>query len=461
MFKKMLCLVTAMILLLCLQACDSDTATPTIPITPTINGVNLSEFSIVYNSDELDYCHRAAQYIQKEIETRTGLSLPLIEDDEETATNEIIVGETNRDISAQLDVKTEVMDFTILATDDKVAMEGKYFTVAAAAYYFVDTYITDSPCEASIPKEALTHKPITKEVNNIIFLIGDGMGTYQTQLFDYMTAPKHVTTDGEDLFYGYLFPAQGFSRTNSYTGTTDSAAGGTALSSGMKTNNGYVGIDRFQLPIKSLTELAGAQGKATAIMSTDVQSGATPAAFSAHVTSRDDTSAIYTSQLQLQQKYGTVFSCGFNTNSNTVLERNINNILNKMTESEKGFFLMYEEAHIDKYCHNQNLNGAFEALIRFNQAIGLFMEYAFYHPDTFVIITADHETGKLSINEDGKPVVNQTTHSSADVPVFAYGHMSECFDDNTYENVQIPKTLAKFLGDDDFGDISSSYAPLF
>ena len=122
---------------------------------------------------------------------------------------------------------------------------------------------------------------------------------------------------------------------------------------------------------------------------------------------------------------------------------------------------MYEEAHIDKSCHNEDLNGAFKALIRFNQAIGLFMEYAFYHPDTFVLITADHETGKLSVDEDGKLVVNQTTHSSADVPVFAYGHMSECFDNHTYENVQIAKTLAKFFGDNDFGDIVSSHPTLF
>jgi hypothetical protein len=58
---------------------------------------------------------------------------------------------------------------------------------------------------------------------------------------------------------------------------------------------------------------------------------------------------------------------------------------------------MYEEAYIDKHSHSAELTATFFACVRFNQAIGCFMEYAFYHPETVVIITADHETGGIAL----------------------------------------------------------------
>ena len=128
-----------------------------------------------------------------------------------------------------------------------------------------------------------------------------------------------------------------------------------------------------------------------------------------------------------------------------------------MDENEKGFFLMYEEAYIDKHCHNNDADNTFLTLMRFNQAIGRFMEYAFYNPDTMVIITADHETGGLAIN-DGVCTYSSEDHTSADVKIFAYGVGTEVFDGVTVENTQIAKTIAAFMGADSFGDPATAPA---
>jgi alkaline phosphatase len=95
----------------------------------------------------------------------------------------------------------------------------------------------------------------------------------------------------------------------------------------------------------------------------------------------------------------------------------------------------------------------FLAVLRFNQAIGRFMEYAFYNPDTFVLITADHETGGLHPGAGGNYVYSSGDHSGANVPVFVYGQGAEIFDGQTVENTELPITIAKtFWGEESFGD---------
>ena len=85
-------------------------------------------------------------------------------------------------------------------------------------------------------------------------------------------------------------------------------------------------------------------------------------------------------------------------------------------------------------------------MVRFNQAIALFMEYAFYNPETMVVITADHETGGLHLDENGEYQFVSEDHTSANVPVFAYGAYGDAFDNKTIENVQIAKTVAALFG---------------
>ena len=427
-----------------------------------INGIPLSEFTIVYSEEDHDYSKRAAEYIQSEILTRTGLELELIEDDQDSRTaGEIVVGETARPISERMNADTQGTQFAILAEGGVIALEGDYFIIAAAAYFFIETYVPEDNFSAQIPTEVTVHDPIVKEAENFILLIGDGMGVYQTTLFDVFENNVYYS-DGEDTFYGYYLPAHGFSRTDSLTGTTDSAAGGTALSCGVKTLNSRVGMSRNHRKLRSITELAISLGMSTAVMSTETSTGATPASFSAHVRDRGLAHLISNQQTNLWAKYGTLIECDFDyyTDSGIALiEDKVVSMYDRLDDNPNGFFIMYEEAHIDKHCHSNDMVQTYRAVVRFNQVIGRTMEYAFYHPNTFVMITADHETGDLYPNDSGIYVYHSGGHSSHDVPVFAYGAGADLFDGVTVENVQIPMTIANFMGVSDFGD-QSVYRPL-
>ena len=423
---------------------------------PVVAGVKLSEYVIVYDEEGLDYNRRAAEYIKSRAYEELGVKLDVVDDSAPVSDHEIVVGETSRAISAELDVDTKGVEFAILASGGSVALEGDYFVIAAAAYFFMETYAPEAGYEATLPEGIKVHQPIVKEAKNFIMLIGDGMGVYQTRLFEYIQGECDFD-DGEDIFYGYMLPYLGYSRTESLSGITDSAAGGTALSCGYKTLNEYIGRDENKNDIKSLTELASEMGMAGAVMSTETKTGATPSSFSAHADSRNSTADILTSQAESIKNYGTIIDCGYdyyNAKYIEVIEEHIEETLGAVSANEKGFFLMYEEAHIDKHCHKNDISNTYLALLRFNQAIGRFMEFAFYNPDTFVLITADHETGMLLPGEDGALHYNDTDHSAADVPVFVWGKGAELFHEKTFENVQIAHTIAALMGEDNFGDQS-------
>ena len=423
----------------------------------TVNGTNLKEYVIVYSDTDTDYSLRAAKYIKDKILDITGADIPLIEDDEPKGEkHEIVVGKTSRAISADTDVETDGLEFVIASDGTDVALDGDYFIIAAAAYYFIETYVTAVDSETTVSTGASVHTPIVKEAKNYILLIGDGMGLYQTKMFEYLTNDYNVS-DGEDMFYGYLLPYIGGSRTNSLSGVTDSAAGGTALACGEKTYNEYIGRDKDQNDIKSLTELAIELGMSAGVMSTDKRTGATPAAFSAHAYDRDDDSAILESQNHTKYDIGAIINCGYSDstqNGMNVIESEIVKTLDKLDDNENGFFFMYEEGYIDKNCHNNDMDATFKTVMRFNQAIARFMEYAFYNPETFILITADHETGGLAPNEDGVLEYSIDDHTGADVLTFAYGESAQLFDGVTVENIQIAHTIASFWGVYDFGDQS-------
>lgn len=424
-----------------------------------LNGVSLSEYSIVYAEGDADYTFRAAKYIQSEIFERTGLQLPVQADyKRSTSEYEIVVGDTQRQISKDLDADTQNLQFAITADETDIAMEGDYFIIAAAAYFFVETYIPDAIFESTVPQKVTIHEPIVKEAKNYIILIGDGMGFNQTALFEKypdQTSKTRKYSDQENLFYGYYFPNQGEARTNSLSGVTDSAAGGTALATGYKTINKYVGKNESGENVQSLTELASSLNKATAVMSTDLFTGATPASFTAHTIHRDNSDSILAYQEKLTKEQGTLISCEHNdydSDGVEALESELTRILTELEKNENGFFMMYEEGHIDKHCHDNNIEKTFQALVRFNQVIGRVMEHAFYNPDTFVLITADHETGGLQKSEKDGFYYTSGDHSGVNVPVFAYGWNAELFNERAVENTQIPKTIARMMGVADFGD---------
>ena len=114
------------------------------------------------------------------------------------------------------------------------------------------------------------------EIKNIIYLIpdGGGYGPYDFANmvkiaggFDVTKFPtKTPTTTDPMTMRSYL---AGSMTTDCITGAvTDSAAAGTAMATGIKTINGFVGINKDMIPVANLVEAAESVGKATGIIST-------------------------------------------------------------------------------------------------------------------------------------------------------------------------------------------------
>ncbi len=459
--------------------------------TATLNGVDISEYVIVYSEDDLDYAQTAAEYIQKQILLRTGRRVEVVDDSTAEAAYEILVGETNRSYSESISAPDETaMKFTFASNGTKIAMKADYFIIAGAAYYFVETYVGTTDFTNTANTGVTTQNTITKEAKNYIFMIGDGMGEMHTKLFEkYGAAPTSGTygySDGEAIFYGYYLPYLGWQKTANINGAiTDSAAAGTALATGYKTINGYVGKDQYLNDVKNLSELAMELGKSVAVMSTEGSDGATPAAFSAHSDGRYNDDEIISDQAS----FGGLLIDGYNNyNAYTAAEYAtweplVKAGLNSVAGDTDGFFIMYEEAHIDKVSHrldstspsgytgDTSMETLWRTVYRFNQAIGIFMEYALYNPETMVLITADHETAGLSSSfepTEENPVDEQKygsvwNHSLKNVQVFTYGDGAEtfaCDSADAYENASLSRTFAHLMTDGDADDFGNPVYPI-
>ena len=322
------------------------------------------------------------------------------------------------------------------------------------------------------------------EIKNVIFLIGDGMG------FNHLNKTEKerelsLTIDKFDI--------GGESMTRSLSAAvTDSAAGGTALATGERTSNGAIGVYMFDLFAtysypKSITELCKESGMMTGVITTDETSGATPASFSAHAYDRGDAEDITSDQMAsgFDLIWGTengiatkadAEANGFTyvttyaemmalpegsrsfaqfTNALWTLQQSDENTptLSQMTEkaidllddTDEGFFLMVEGAHIDKHSHSNEDDNMTEAMAEFDKAIKIALDYAKADGETLVVVTADHETGAIT-PENGGYVFTRGSHSDANVPVRVYGADKLIYKGEVLNNYEIPIRIAYTLG---------------
>lgn len=322
------------------------------------------------------------------------------------------------------------------------------------------------------------------EIKNVIYLIGDGMG------FNHL----NKTEKERDLSLTINeFKIGGESMTRSLSNAvTDSAAGGTALATGERTSNGAIGVYMFDLfstysyP-KNITELCKESGMMTGVITTDETSGATPASFSAHAYDRGDAEDITADQMTsgFDLIWGTengiankadAVANGFTyvttydemmalpegsrsfaqfTNALWTYEQSDENTptLSQMTEkaidllddTDEGFFLMVEGAHIDKHSHSNESENMTEAMAEFDKTIKLALDYAKADGETLVVVTADHETGAIML-EDGEYVFTSGSHSDANVPVRVYGSDKLIYKGEVLNNYEIPIRIAYTLG---------------
>lgn len=324
-----------------------------------------------------------------------------------------------------------------------------------------------------------------KQIKNVIYLIGDGMGPLHLE--------KTKQEKGIELTMD-TFPHQGRSMTRSLSSSvTDSAAGGTALATGTRTYNGAIGVYmddpvRAESHPKNLAELCLENGMMTGIVTTDKTSGATPATFSAHTYSRGNTKAISSQQLAsgydliwggttdyvtqsdaeangftLIKTYDEMMALQPGTRSfaqfdndtwhleqvdadTPTLEQMTMKAVDLLDDTDEGFFLMVEGAHIDKNSHANNDEGMTEALEEFDRTIAAVLAYAEADGETLVVITADHETGGIVLNEDGTYSFTKGDHSDADVPVLVYGSDTIIENGEVLNNYEIPIRIAYSLG---------------
>ena len=125
----------------------------------------------------------------------------------------------------------------------------------------------------------------------VFYLIGDGLGASQRQIAEYYL--QHMTGNASDTLAMNDMPVAGINTTYSLdTLVTDSAAAGTALSSGVKTNNGIIAQTADGADTKTLVEAAEELGYATGIVTSTRITHATPAAFATHNADRNDENGI-------------------------------------------------------------------------------------------------------------------------------------------------------------------------
>ena len=337
-----------------------------------------------------------------------------------------------------------------------------------------------------IAGETTTRAPEEFEnVKNVIYLVGDGMG------------PLHLEKAKQERSLSLAmdtFDYIGRSRTRSLSNAvTDSAAGGTALSSGIRTYNGAIGVYMYDplhsvMQPKSITELCEENGMMTGIITTDQTSGATPSAFSVHTFERGNTFDI--DNQQMASPFDLIWGCtsdyvtkekceenGFTfvktysemmalpeggrsfaqfDNDTWVTEQadaetpTLSQMAAKaidiLDDTDEGFFIMIEGAHIDKHSHSNYDEGMAEALEEFDETVAYALEYAKNDGETLVVVTADHETGGIVLNDDGTYSFTQGSHSAADVPLLVYGSDTFIEDGEVVDNIDISVRIAYSLG---------------
>ncbi|MCK9180564.1 MAG: alkaline phosphatase [Bacteroides sp.] len=363
-------------------------------------------------------------------------------------------------------------------------MKNRFFYAQLAIIACVLSLIS---CKATSTGQEV--KTVDPKVKNIIYMIGDGMGLTQITALAEKNDFKPLNLERAE----YIGLAKTYSKSHK---VTDSAASGTALATGSKTYNGAIGVDIDKKPLESILKKSVKKGLRTGLIATHAIVDATPAAFIANVEHRDMKYDIAADFLktdidlfigggreffnqredgrdlmnELSQKgfhVATTLDDVLNSKNTKIagllsegdmpsmlegrgdyLPQVTEKALNVLNDNnDKGFFIMVEGSMIDRGGHKNNYDMVVTETEDFDNAIRVAFDFADKNPGTLVVVTADHETGGLTLKkskENIKPEFSTGGHTATYVPIYAYGTGAKEF--STFmENKDIPMIMSKQL----------------
>lgn len=304
--------------------------------------------------------------------------------------------------------------------------------------------------EAEADHEEKAGNPNSNEkVKNVIYMIPDGYNA------DYATSYRWFKGE-ESSFDPYV---KGLMQTYSANSeVTDSAAAGTAMATGVKTNNGMVSVSPEKEEVDSILDAAEDSKKSTGLVATSTITHATPASFGASVEDRGDQAKIAPQYFEngvdvllgggrdyfLSTSEGGKQSEGnlieeaqedgyeYVTNTDELskvkgekvlglfsdgpmaseLERAetsqpsladmTDSAIHTLDQDKDGFFLMVEGSQIDWAGHANDPAWAMHDSKAFDEAVAEAIDFAKDDGKTLVVVAGDHETGGMSVGANGE-----------------------------------------------------------
>jgi len=331
-------------------------------------------------------------------------------------------------------------------------------------------------------------KRLNPEIKNIIVLIPDGMSVdglalarwYKAYDAETGTFDTSVSLALDELASGLI--RNWWQAGDKIGGIVDSAPAGTAMASGIKTNDKFVGVTDQSVPVANILEAANLLGKSTGLVATSNIQHATPATFSSHYNARSQYGIIGEQQAHnnidvvmgggsqyltyndrdviqaikdMDYQYITTkdemdaitagkvwamfapdaMAYDFDRAENAPHEPSLAEMTVKaielLSQNDEGFFLMVEGSKIDWTAHANDPIGLISDILAFDEAVAVALDFAKENQNTMLLIMTDHGTGGITIGN------RDTQNAQAALP----------YDSSAIDHYIVPLTKAKLTGE--------------
>jgi len=334
----------------------------------------------------------------------------------------------------------------------------KLFLPALALSLLAVSCVNTKSNNTEIVNQSAVAAPISVP-KNIIMVIGDGMGPAYTSAYRYFSDNPKTDVIEETVFDRHLTGSSSTYPASISGVVTDSAASATALATGVKSYNGAIGVNVNKEAVQTVLEWSKLQGKKTGVIVTSQINHATPASYLAHNEHRKNYNEIADSYIDngikadlylgggrkyfLREDRNLVNEfkqAGFHyidnyqgltslpnnkpvlglfadiglpwalddTNKHrlsTMTKAGIHHLIDLQSSdnvADEGFFLLIEASQVDWAGHGNDISDAMAEMDDLAKTVEYLEHFVGHHPDTLVIVTADHSTGGFTLAANGK-----------------------------------------------------------